>query len=96
MGWAKLYLGNEHEAVAWLRRSIETNSNNPLSHFLLAAALARLGQLPEARSEVHAGLAIAPRSTISRFRGMMSDNPAAVAGLERAIDGLRLAGLPEE
>ena len=43
-GWAKLYLGEEEEALAWLRRSIETNRNLPLSRFFLAAALARLGR----------------------------------------------------
>ncbi len=44
-GSAKLRLGGEEEAVAWLRRSIETNRSFPGSHFALAAALARLGRL---------------------------------------------------
>jgi tetratricopeptide (TPR) repeat protein len=96
-GIAKLHLGKEEEAVAWLRRSIETNSNNPSSHFLLAAALARLGKLAEARSEVQAGLAINPSFTIARVRASASgDHPAVVAGRERFIDGLRKAGAPEE
>ena len=67
-GMAKLYLGKEEEAVDWLRRSIETNRNSPMSHFLLAAVLARLGRLPEARAEARVGLAINPTFTISRFR----------------------------
>jgi TolB-like protein/class 3 adenylate cyclase len=96
-GWAKFYLGNEEEAVAWLRRSIETNRNFPMSHFFLAAALAHLRRLPEAQSEVRAGLTMDPTFTISRIRGnRSSDNPAAIAGGERVIDGLRKAGLPEE
>lgn len=96
-GAANLYLGKGEQAIAWLRRSIETNTNNPTSHFLLAAALARLGLLPEARSEAKMGLAINPTFTISRYRASASsDNPAAVAGRERVIEGLRKAGVPEE
>ena len=95
-GRAKLYLGKEEAAIAWLRRSIETNRNYPMSHFFLAAALARLGRLPEARSEARTGLAINPTFTISRFRASTaSDNPTAVAGRERIIDGLRKAGVSE-
>ena len=43
------------EAVDWLRRSIEANRNDPMSHLVLAAALARLGRLAEARPEAQAG-----------------------------------------
>jgi TolB-like protein len=96
-GWAKLCLGKEEEAIAWLRRSIETNRNYPISHFFLAAALARSGRLPEARSEARAGLAINPTFTISRFRASEPNgDDTAVAGRERVIDGLRKAGVPEE
>jgi tetratricopeptide (TPR) repeat protein len=96
-GAAKLSLGKEEEAIAWLRRSIETNGNFPILHFYLSAALARLGRLAEARSEARAGLAIDPAFTISRFRaGALSDNPTAVAGRERILDDLRKAGVPEE
>jgi tetratricopeptide (TPR) repeat protein len=85
------------EAVAWLRRSIETKRNYPMSHFFLAAALAHLGRLPEARSEARAGLAINPTFTISHYRaGASSDDLNAVAGLDRVTDCLRKAGVPEE
>ena len=96
-GVAKLYLDKEDEAVAWLRRSTETNTNFSSSHFGLAAALAHLGRLTEARSEARAGLSINPTFNISRMRASgSSDNPTAVAGRERIIDGLRKAGVPEE
>jgi TolB-like protein len=96
-GLAKLWLCKEDEAVAWLRRSIEANRNYPMSHFFLAAALGRLGRLAEAQSEARVGLAINPTFTISRYRASVSsDNPTAVAGRDRVIDGLRKAGLPEE
>ncbi|HZZ21126.1 MAG TPA: hypothetical protein VFE60_00390 [Roseiarcus sp.] len=40
VGTAKIYLGSHEEAIVWLRRSIEANRNNPLSHVFLAAASA--------------------------------------------------------
>ena len=89
-GLAKLHLGKEEEAVAWLRQSVETNRNFPSSHILLAAALARLGQLPEARFEAQAGLAIYPTFSISRIRASSSsDNAAYLAGRERVLQGMR-------
>ena len=95
-GLAKFQLGKEEEAVAWLRRSVDANRNYPISHFLLAAALARLGRLPEARSEARAGLAINPTFTICPIsRRRASDDPVAVAEWERYVDGLRKAGVPE-
>jgi TolB-like protein len=95
-GLAKFHLGKEEEAIAWLRRSVELNRNFPSSHFLLASMLARLGQLPEAHAEAHAGLAIVPTFTIARFGAdPLMDYPAGVAGRARIIDGLRKAGLPE-
>ena len=93
---AKMSLGQEEESVAWLRRSIETNRNYPTSHFLLAAALARLGRLPEAQTEARAGLAINPTFTIARFRaGGSGYEYFAGDEWERNIDGLRKAGVPE-
>jgi hypothetical protein len=67
-----------------------------LAHFYLAAALARLGRLAEARDEARAGLELNPGFTLGRFRSSpFSDHPAHLAGRERVYDGLRKAGLPE-
>ena len=66
-GAAKLHLGADEEAVAWFRRAIEINRNFPLTHFFLAAALANLGRLDEARAAAQAGLALDPTFTISPF-----------------------------
>ena len=95
-GIAKLWLGADAEAVAWLRRSVEANRNFPLAHFYLAAALAHLGELGEARAAAYAGLELHPRFTISRYRASAACNhPAYLAGRERTYEGLRLAGVPE-
>jgi TolB-like protein len=96
IGLAKFQLGADEEAVAWLRQSIEANRNLPLAHFHLAAALALLGQLDEARAAAQAGLALQPDFTIRRFRASpYSDNPGYLAKRERTYEGMRLAGVPE-
>ena len=98
-GAAKLYLGSWEQAVAWFRRSIEANRNFPTVYFNLAAALAQLGRLDEARSAVKAGLALIPAFTISRARTdwtAVSDDPTFLAQLEPIFEGLRKAGLPEQ
>jgi len=96
IGIAKSHLGADAEAVAWLRRSIEANPNQPLAHFLLAASLARLGDLIEARAAVQTGLARNPDFTIRRFRvNLPSDNPTYVAWRERICEGMRMAEVPE-
>jgi tetratricopeptide (TPR) repeat protein len=93
-GGAKLALGADEKAVAWYRRSIESNGNFSLSHLYLAAALAHLGRLDEARAEVQAGLALDPKFTLRRYRaGASSDNPTYLAQRERFIDGMRKAGV---
>ena len=95
-GLAKLHLGGWEQAVAWFRRAIEANRNNPHPQFLLAAALAQLGRLDEAHSAVEVGLALNPTFTISRARATwMSDNPTCVAQMERHLEGMRMAGVPE-
>jgi len=91
-------LGLHDQAIAWSRRAIESNRNYPFPYFNLCAALARLGLLDEARSAVTAALALNPSYTLSRHRAnftSMTDDPTAVAQMERAWDGLRKAGVPE-
>jgi len=96
MGIAKFWLGADAEAVAWLRRSIEANRNFPFTHFFLAAVLASLGELDEARAAVQAGLSLDAGFTIRRYReGAPRINPTYLARRERVCEGMRLAGLPE-
>ncbi len=95
-GLAKLHLGADDEAVALFRHSVDVSRNYPLSHFYMAAALAHLGRLDEARAEVKAGLALAPNYSIARYQSMAeSDNPTYLAQRERVLEGLRKAEIPE-
>ena len=95
-GFAKLHLGADAEAVAWLRRGIEANRNYSITHFVLATALALLGAGDEARAAVQAGLSLDPGFTIRRFRDKApSLNPTFLAKRERVYKGMRSAGVPE-
>ena len=97
VGIAKLGLGEDEGAVNWLRLSIETNRNFPVSQFLLAAALANLGQQDAACAAIQAGLALDPSFTVQRFRVMITslgDNPKYRTQCERLLDGMVKAGVP--
>ena len=96
-GAAKLHLRADEEAVVWLGRSIESDRNWPLAHFFLAATLANLGRLKEARAATQAGLALDPTFTIRRFRtGAATDNPRFMSTREHFYAGMRKAGVPEQ
>jgi TolB-like protein len=96
LGNAKSFLGDDEQAVVWLRRSIDADRNLPFTHFNLAAVLAQLGRLDEARAAAQAGLALDPNFTLHRFRlGARSDNPTYLAQRERIYEGMRMAGVPE-
>ena len=76
--------------------AIEANRNHPLVYFWLAAALACLGAVDEAKRAARAALALNPSFTIRRARAHLpSDNPTYLAGRERFYEGLGLAGVPE-
>jgi TolB-like protein/class 3 adenylate cyclase len=95
-GASKLHLCADEEAAAWLGRSIERDRNWPLAHFFLAAALANLGRLQEAKAAAQAGLALDPRFTIHRFRvGAATDNPRFMETRQHFYQGMRQAGVPE-
>ena len=62
-------------------------------HYLSNTATARF---EEARETVRAGLALNPAFTIARYRASpSSDHPRYLAGLERILEALRAAGVPE-
>jgi tetratricopeptide (TPR) repeat protein len=93
---AKLVSGQDEEAAALYRRSIELYHDYPASHELLAAALQLLGRPEEARKEAGIALQLNPKFSISRLRaGTWSNNPVYLKQRERIIEGLRAAGIPE-
>jgi TolB-like protein/Tfp pilus assembly protein PilF len=96
VGMANAQLQRYEEAVAGFRKGLEVNRNHALTYFHLAASLVRLGKTEEARSAVQAGLALNPRFTVRAIRESgWSDVPAYVAGRERLVEGMILAGAPD-
>ena len=99
VGLAKAQLGANAEAAVWMRWGFDANRNCSVTHFDIAAVLARLERLDEARASVNAGLALDPRFSIRRYRDVTfanSDNPTYRDGRERLIEGIWLARVPEE
>jgi TolB-like protein len=98
LGVGKMNLGADEEAIVLFRRSMQTNPTFPLEHFFLAAMLASRGLQDEAQSQVKAGLALDPGFSIRRFRigaEALGDNPVYRARLERLIERMHKAGVPE-
>jgi TolB-like protein/Flp pilus assembly protein TadD len=89
---AHLFAGRFDDAVSWCERAVNDNPAYISGHRVLAASLAHLGRLEEARAAVRKVLSLQPTSTIER---------AARAGYRKPehmalwLDGLRKAGLPE-
>jgi hypothetical protein len=96
VGFAKLRLGADQEAVVWLRRSIEANRSFPLAHFVFAAALVLTGEQRQAEAAAQAGFAIDPTFTTARMvmAGPSSD-PTVLAIRDRIRQAMRKAGIPE-
>ena len=82
-----------------MRKSLDANRNFSVGHFILAGALVRIAELEQAQAAVQAGLALDPSFTVRRLidnvhsRGL--SDPAYLAGVERMVEGMRLAGVPE-
>jgi TolB-like protein/class 3 adenylate cyclase len=92
VGVSKIGLNRYDEAVVWLRRSIEANRNDPMSHLYLSAALALDGRLEEARASAKSGLVLNPQFRIEHYRAALSERGLLQRG-ERIIEGMRMAGV---
>jgi TolB-like protein/class 3 adenylate cyclase/Tfp pilus assembly protein PilF len=95
VGGVKVHLGADAEAVAWLRRAINVDTNVPFGYFFLAAALANLGKQDEALEAAQRGLALDPSFTVRRFRALAESDTAARAPDRRHAQGGRAGELEE-
>jgi adenylate cyclase len=103
MGKGQAYFGLQHydQAIESARRSIAINPNFSSALGTLAASLALTGHEAEARDAEHRRIAVSPFKSIaalkaSSFAPSPSADPRVRASFERAIEGLRKAGMPEE
>jgi TolB-like protein len=89
LGAALTGLGRYEEALRWLDRGLQIGSHS-LLHGLHAVVLVRLGRLEEARREVAERL---PGVTLTLVRRLMQQIDQRL--VDRVIDALRTAGMPE-
>ncbi len=81
------------EAIAALKGSLTRDPDFLYARLVLAVVYSELGRKEEAQAEVAEALRISPRASMEGQRERMPFKDQAV--LERFIDGLRKAGLPE-
>jgi adenylate cyclase len=95
LGIARYFLKEYSEALPLLREFASRVPNVSQGHMWLAANLAQLGQLDEARAEAAEVLRLDPKYTIdgTQRRLALFKRPEDV---EHFLDGLRNAGLPEK
>ena len=96
MGTANLYLGNDEEAIRYLRLCIEEHPAKIHARMFLAAACAHAGRLEEAHAALDEFRHMRPGVGIAKLRSeALSTVPRYLKLRERLYDGLRLAGFEE-
>ena len=89
------------QAIEWARRSIAIMPNYSPTLGMLAASLALTGHEAEARDAEQRRIAVSPFKSIAALKASSSApspsaDPRVRATFDRAIEGLRKAGMPEE
>ena len=94
LGVAAFVAGRHEEAADWAKKTADANPQFPAGHRTLAASYGILGRLAEAEAARERLQELLPHLTIAQLRESLpyfknSDD------LERYLNGLRKAGLPE-
>jgi adenylate cyclase len=93
MAWAYLLMDRREDAIASARTSIDIDPDYPFNYMVLAIAFAELEREQEAHTAVENLLRIDPKYSVRTFSECQPFRGAEV--LDRHIEGLRKAGLPE-
>jgi len=94
IGLVYLMQGQDQKAIEWLSRAAleAPNAGHPVAY--LASAYALVGREQEAREALAHYLKLWPNTTLKSF-GPTVGTAAFNSKMERVLEGLRLAGLPE-
>jgi len=92
IGYGHFVSGRYEDAVLAIRRSVELNPGFSSLHGWLAAPLARLGRLDEARASAARMMTLTPNFRIRPWIAAVGIVPEIAT---EVIDAMRLAGLPE-
>jgi adenylate cyclase len=102
-GFAYFGMQEYDQAIEWARRAIAINPNFESPLFILGAALALSGHEAEARDAEQRRVALSKVKNFAMFFAVFkafmpppSADPRARATFDRIIEGLRMAGMPEE
>ena len=91
-GLAAIVLDEPDDAVRWLDKALRANPRYRAAQRLQIGALALAGQIARARAQAAEFLAVDPQFRVSEFGRWY---PLRPPHLERLLDALRLAGLPD-
>ena len=94
LGIAYYLSGQYEEAIAALKEALARSPDYLPAHRKLAAVYVELGRMDEARAEVAEHMRVSPGFSLGRFKERIPIKDPAV--LERYINALRKAGLPEK
>jgi tetratricopeptide (TPR) repeat protein len=104
VGFGKIFVGRTEEAEAHIGEALRLSPRVTTAYVWmnmagLAIALVLLGRFDEAHAAVKAGLALNPIYTVFRVGAAwtaMSDDPTYLVQIERTLEALRRAGVPEQ
>ncbi|MCP4316036.1 MAG: tetratricopeptide repeat protein [Hyphomicrobiales bacterium] len=93
LAFAEFVSNRYGDAIQWARRAVKQRPDFAGGYRVLAASCAHQGELSQARTAVRKLLAAAPHSTLGYVRKLRIFKNQA--DMDRYLDGLRKAGLPE-
>ncbi|TPK93026.1 transcriptional regulator [Mesorhizobium sp. B2-4-12] len=91
IGFGNFLSGRHEQAIAAGRRAVELNPGFSILHGWLAAPLAKLGRIEEARASAARLMSLEPHFTIGRWSAAVGIAPGII---DDVTDALRVAGLP--
>ncbi|MCG2778214.1 MAG: tetratricopeptide repeat protein [Desulfobacterales bacterium] len=93
LGNAYSFMGRHEEAISICKKAVQRAPNDLISHLILTRAYSMAGRMEEARTAAAEILRINPEFFLEDYAKRL--NFKNQADIDRAIDALRKAGLPE-